>query len=279
MVPVAIPILEAGARTGKSTTDIRAGAGVGVDGDPMFTLQSGKQHAVGTSSTGDGYWMEGRRDYRNDPRYGSHANGGGQVAVAFDTTQITSKANRSNPKPGDACHPLTGEGHPPALAFRAAGQDGFRPREISPPIAESDGGGSGVPTVMAFQERGRKDGPNLEYQENLAYSLNNPGSGGRRQEMNIATESWAVRRLTPIETSRLQGFPDTYAHIPRRSRKIEPDESAHYISHGIECWRDGEQWFTKAAADGPIYRSHGNSMAVPVMRWIGERIKAVDATI
>lgn len=86
-----------------------------------------------------------------------------------------------------------------------------------------------------------------------------------------------VRRLTPIETSRLQGFPDTYAHIPRRSRKIEPDESAHYLSHGIECWCDGEQWFTKVAADGSIYRSHGNSMAVPVMRWIGERIKAANA--
>lgn len=42
----AIPILEAGARTGKSTTDIRAGIGVGVAGDPMFTLQAGKQHAV-----------------------------------------------------------------------------------------------------------------------------------------------------------------------------------------------------------------------------------------
>lgn len=43
---VAIPILEAGARTGISTTDLRAGLGVGVDGDPMFTLQAGKQHAV-----------------------------------------------------------------------------------------------------------------------------------------------------------------------------------------------------------------------------------------
>lgn len=43
---VCIPILEAGARTGASTTDIRAGMGVGQDGDPMFTLQSSKQHAI-----------------------------------------------------------------------------------------------------------------------------------------------------------------------------------------------------------------------------------------
>ena len=46
MPAVAIPILEAGARTGISTTDPRAGIGIGEDGDPMFTLQSGKQHAV-----------------------------------------------------------------------------------------------------------------------------------------------------------------------------------------------------------------------------------------
>lgn len=41
-----IPILEAGARTGKSTDDVRAGIGIGEPGDPMFTLQATKQHAV-----------------------------------------------------------------------------------------------------------------------------------------------------------------------------------------------------------------------------------------
>jgi len=50
----------------------------------------------------------------------SHANGGGQVAVvAFDTTQITSVTNRSNPAPGDPCHTLAGASHPPAVAHAA----------------------------------------------------------------------------------------------------------------------------------------------------------------
>ena len=49
---VALPILEAGARTGHSTDDVRAGIGIGEDGDPMFTLQRGKQHAVGVSLRG-----------------------------------------------------------------------------------------------------------------------------------------------------------------------------------------------------------------------------------
>jgi DNA (cytosine-5)-methyltransferase 1 len=60
----------------------------------------------------------------------------------------------------------------------------------------------------------------------------------------------AVRRLTPRECERLQGFPDDYTLTPHRG---------------------------KPAADGPRYKSLGNSMAVPVMRWIGERIAAVEA--
>jgi DNA (cytosine-5)-methyltransferase 1 len=60
----------------------------------------------------------------------------------------------------------------------------------------------------------------------------------------------AVRRLTPRECERLQGFPDDYTLIPYRG---------------------------KPAADGPRYRAIGNSMAVPVMRWIGQRMREVDA--
>lgn len=65
----------------------------------------------------------------------------------------------------------------------------------------------------------------------------------------IATR-FAVRRLTPTECERLQGFPDGYTAIPYRG---------------------------KPAADGPRYKALGNSMAVPVMAWIGRRIAAVDA--
>ena len=60
----------------------------------------------------------------------------------------------------------------------------------------------------------------------------------------------AVRRLTPRECERLQGFPDNYTLIPYRG---------------------------KPAADGPRYKSLGNSWAVPVVRWIGSRIEAVEA--
>lgn len=58
-----------------------------------------------------------------------------------------------------------------------------------------------------------------------------------------------VRRLTPRECERLQGFPDDWTLIEYRG---------------------------KPAADGPRYKAIGNSMAVPVMRWIGERIQMVE---
>lgn len=59
-----------------------------------------------------------------------------------------------------------------------------------------------------------------------------------------------VRRLTPRECERLQGFPDDYTDIPYRNKEHAPD--------------------------GPRYKALGNSMAVPVMRWIGERIRMVE---
>ena len=63
----------------------------------------------------------------------------------------------------------------------------------------------------------------------------------------------AVRRLTPNECYRLQGFPDNWGRIPWKGKPAE------------EC------------PDGPQYKACGNSMAVPVMRWIGERIAAADS--
>lgn len=68
-------------------------------------------------------------------------------------------------------------------------------------------------------------------------------------QQNASGESAEVRRLTPTECSRLQGFPDNHCRIPWRGKPAE------------------------LCPDGPQYKAYGNSMAVPVMRWIGERIQ------
>jgi DNA (cytosine-5)-methyltransferase 1 len=67
--------------------------------------------------------------------------------------------------------------------------------------------------------------------------------------------SGMVRRLTPTECERLQGFPDDHTRIAWRGKAAE------------NC------------PDGPRYRAIGNSMAVNVMEWIGERIQMVEDII
>lgn len=135
---------------------------------------------------------------------------GAQHAIAFDTTQITSDQNYSNPRPGDPCHPLASGAHPPAVALQ-----------------------------MNFIRETRIG----DYTGSLQA---NPGDS---QFNGVWDLRMGVRRLTPRECERLQGFPDQYTLVPYRG---------------------------KPAADGPRYKALGNSMAVPCMRWLGERIALVD---
>lgn len=78
----------------------------------------------------------------------------------------------------------------------------------------------------------------------LAGTIQRGGQGGRHE--GVMQTNMAVRRLTPVECERLQGFPDGYTNIPWRKKDESPD--------------------------GPRYKALGNSWAVPVVRWIGERI-------
>ena len=104
----------------------------------------------------------------------------------------------------------------------------------------------------------------------LAFTLKLPSSSGGGQPAATMTPNMAVRRLTPVECERLQGFPDNHTLIPTEKRKqITAEEYAYLRKHRPEL--TAEQAY-KLAADGPRYKAIGNSMAVPVMRWIGSRI-------
>ncbi len=96
--------------------------------------------------------------------------------------------------------------------------------------------------VETFAVHGTQDpDTNLE----LAHTL-----GRNHGQENAISNGVQVRRLMPVECERLQGFPDNHTLISWRGKEA------------TEC------------PDGPRYRAIGNSMAVPVMRWIGERISA-----
>jgi DNA (cytosine-5)-methyltransferase 1 len=134
--------------------------------------------------------------------------------VPYDLFQITAPVNRQNRAPGDPCHTLAKDNAAHAAVAFHPTQD---------PISSTDG------------------------------STHCMGTGSSRGDATIAVaQSMTVRRLTPRECERLQGFPDDWTMIPYRGKPAE------------EC------------PDGPRYKALGNSMACNCMAWIGERIAAYE---
>lgn len=123
-------------------------------------------------------------------------------------------------------------------------------RELARQAEEFLGGGSEtfVTAPVFFEPRSPDGVPRIYPVDGASPTLNTMG-GGQREP--CVTHEMAVRRLTPIECERLQGFPDNFTQIPWRNKPAE------------EC------------PDGPRYKALGNSMAVPNMRWIAERIERV----
>lgn len=210
---------------------------------------------------------------------GNNANGPIEVATAcnarggsgrmdVETESFVTHALRGDGF--DASEDGTGRGTPILAgtlnANISGGGFGSDPSEIFVPIAFSakDYGadsGSTSPTIRAMtHDRSHANAGGQvavcvqegqtgvrEYETAGTIRSDAPGSqtGG-----SLIRNRMAVRRLTPRECERLQGFPDDYTLVPYRG--------------GL-------------AADGPRYRAIGNSMAVPVMRWIGQRMQEVDA--
>lgn len=142
-------------------------------------------------------------------------------------------------------------GIPPAIAFALRGREGGALPEV---------GGDKVGSLRAASGGSSRDyvafnvtpsDSNKDFNAREARYAQAVTAGGNRPSARGGDliASSAVRRLTPRECERLQGFPDDYTLIP---------------------WRKG------IAPDGPRYKALGNSMAVPVMAWIGRRIAFVE---
>ena len=105
-----------------------------------------------------------------------------------------------------------------------------------------------VACVGAFKPGQSASAHSIGYENEMAPTLEAGEGGNNKPAVHVDMQ---VRRLTPVECERLQGFPDGYTDIKLKG---------------------------KPTPDGPRYKALGNSMAVPVMRWIGERIKQVGTT-
>ena len=177
-------------------------------------------------------------------------NGDGQIAGALaadsgshQTNYVAYAIDGGNQAASEEVHHSlrTGRDSGDAVAFKPShhtrGKDGAPSNVTAPLSADADRGDQD--TVVASCE--------------VSSSLRaNPGSGWRSNGTpveGVVISPMAVRRLTPKECERLQGFPDGYTAVTYRG---------------------------KPASDGPRYRALGNSMAVPVMAWMGQRIQMVE---
>ena len=129
-------------------------------------------------------------------------------------------------------------------------QDPISSTEVCHSIGANENATAAVATGVFFAGQGAKAG-SIAYDQHIAPTLKASDSGTNRTPS--AHIGMQVRRLTPVECERLQGFPDNYTAIPWRKKPIE------------DC------------PDGPRYKALGNSMAVPVMAWIGKRINELEA--
>ena len=108
------------------------------------------------------------------------------------------------------------------------------------------------PDQWLFEDKGvAVDMYNMSINEKTSQTLSSSASDINHTGGTI--QNAKVRRLTPVECERLQGFPDNFSNIPYRKKEESPD--------------------------GPRYKALGNSMAVPVMAWIGKRIQEVSEII
>lgn len=168
---------------------------------------------------------------------------GQDTFVCFDTTQISSPGNYSCPKPGQPCHPLAAGAHPPAVAFQWHGSN------IGPMGTLKTGNGNvtgGVPFTIHGSDDCRKAASQSETAQTIR--CRPPGSI-ENSSTTVAMTRSGVRRLTPTECERLQGFPDEWTRLADDGAEI---------------------------SDSARYRMLGNAIAVPVAEWIMGRIAKSD---
>lgn len=161
--------------------------------------------------------------------------GANPMVLAFDLAQITSAANYSNPKPGQPSPPRAATGQP----------------HIAETVRSHPRPGSNAMGALTLARRGRDGGADLEWRDDDTYNALRSGDGGSSRQSGIGApegSGYAVRRLTPRECERLQGFPDDWTAV---------DADGHEI------------------AGTHRYKQLGNAVAVPVVEWLARCLMAV----
>ena len=225
LVAQAIPIHDQATRFAGKRGDKQDGKGnglgIGEPGAPMNTLTKGDRHAVAHAIP-----LDLRNAGRDPEKYDAINRQGVGVGEAGDPSHTITSAF------------VHGVAHPTVLMDQGGSvmsvmEDGT----VGTLRRETHGHEPVVMQPIAFTTE-----QTPKFNENQALTLTKSEA---KHNQSVLTEM-AVRRLTPVECERLQGFPDGYTNIPWRGKPEAPD--------------------------GPRYKALGNSWAVPNVRWIGARI-------
>lgn len=213
-----------------------------------------------------------------DPCHSEHTaftlgrNNGQENAIAFQTRGSNIHVGAISGTIGTNCDQASGSA--PCIAFSCKDHGGDA-GPLSPTLRSMGHDGShangGGQVAVAVSIRGREGGATAELGGEVQNCLRASSSGGDKPHVLAHTQ---VRRLTPRECERLQGFPDDYTLIPH-GKRVKPEKlDQDFLKYQL---RGNPKHLTREdldrlAADGPRYKALGNSWAVPNVRWIGARI-------
>lgn len=172
------------------------------------------------------------------------------AVMAFDTTQITSKENGSQPEFGKPCHTLNANAHVPCVALDMTHAcDVIRECGEQVPALQARMGTGGNQVPLTYQMNGFGD-----------YRAAEVASSCKQRDFKDSTDlaitHMVVRRLTPMECERLQGFPDGWTDI----------------GDWVKTDKRGREIKVKGSADSPRYKALGNSIALPFWDWMLRRM-------
>ena len=213
--------------------------------------------------------------------------------LPFDTTQVTSPQNGCNPKFGDPCHPLAAQGHPPTVCCKCYDSRGNGDGQtVSTLTGDHENRITDYTSVVVAKSPiyclqgnaiGRADTAGCDgkgWKEDASYTLNTIDRHAvafTGQSLNFSGAvrvQYIVRRLTPTECARLQGFPDNWG---------EPDKKDDFTDEEYQFWLDVRNthaaingkaqkgytksqiltWYNKLHTDSAEYKMWGNGIALP----------------
>lgn len=146
--------------------------------------------------------------------------------------------------------------------------------ELSPTVrAQANNNTPAISYAVRMREGCRGGGKGPLVQENVSGTL------ATGNDQTIFEGGYVVRRLTPVETERLQGFPDGWTDLTGCDADAVAEKvaaSLHYDEKKTAALLRKLRKWSQECPDGPRYKACGNSFAVPNVRWIFDRIQAYE---